>query len=150
MVRGHSRIGADERAQHLVSTLVNGYSSGGHLGFARAVPNSVKLRSLFKKQASLVDSALKNAGSMGFAPQRFDTIMEVSTAIVLNLEAVVRTLHEVQIIDLKHKQWATDILATLSRSNLILLALLVELCRTASSYIHKFDNLKMELLSAWL
>ena len=30
-----------------------------------------------------MDSALKNAGSMVFAPQRFDTIMEVSTAIAV-------------------------------------------------------------------
>ena len=138
-------LAADAHASALVSNLITKYSTGRDSpgGFARAVNNSPKLKSSFSAAAQRLDGILGGAArnsSMSFAAQRFNTILDVSQAIIYNLPAVISLLTEVQITDPHLAPWARGLLACLSTENLLLLACLAELTRIAASTIHRYDN----------
>lgn len=134
----------DERVSQLIRSLINGYSDGASNmgGFARAVKNSHKLKSMFLQHVQSVDSALQGgSASTSFACQRFDTVLQVSENLTVHLRAVVRTLQEC-VVRSHHASWALGLLKLLSPRNMILLALLAELCKTCQVYIHRWDNFK--------
>ena len=138
-------IGADQASQDLVSSLVTKYGGEKNMpgGFARALKNSPKLSAMYAANATRLDSVLGAAAAgkrMPFAPQRFNTILEVSQTIIYNLPAVISTLVEVQASDPHLGPWARELLAFCSPSNLLLLACLAELTRIAADTVHQYDN----------
>ncbi|CAE7222893.1 unnamed protein product [Symbiodinium sp. CCMP2592] len=130
----------------LLDVLISKYSSssrgGDPGGFARALKNSARLNKLFTDHCQQVDGIMRRAGTLSYAPQRFDTILEVCETLCVNMRAVVSCLQELVVRGDQHKAWAAGLLQQLSPDNMVLLSLVAELLRTAKKYIHAFDNLR--------
>lgn len=149
-------ISSDPEVERVIGALITNYSGSGQKdkkqvmlgGFARAVRNSTRLAAMFSERAAAELDSLLAAGSchghgMNFAPQRFDTILQMSSKLLLHLVPVIRTLTDIQVRDPTLSKWASSLLQVMTADNLIMLALLAELCQVASSFHHKFEqNLK--------
>ena len=144
-------ISSDSRAQHLIETLVNKFSSGDANpgGLARALRNSVRLRTKLDakaKQLSAIDDhvdRLKATMMPGFAAQRFDTIAETACGIVNEYPVVLAFLAEVVAEQGKSSLWAANLLTTaFSAENLLLWSLLAEFLASARKFVHSQDNSK--------
>ncbi|CAJ1356886.1 unnamed protein product [Effrenium voratum] len=142
-------LASDSRVERLISSLITGYS-GGHGepgGFGRAMKNSPRLACKLREQqvAALhqLDGAMSKLTSFRFCPQRFNTIMEVSEMIVLNVQAIFQLLVELRASGDQVAQWAQRLLSeTFTSKNLLLLALVTELSSAAVRFAHKFDGVK--------
>ena len=154
----HSRTPSrvTHKFERVIGALITNYSGSGQKdkkqvmlgGFARAVRNSTRLAAMFSERTAEELDSLLAAGSchghgMNFAPQRFDTILQMSSKLLLRLVPVIRTLTDIQVRDPTLSKWASSLLQVMTAENLIMFALLAELCQVASSFHHKFEqNLK--------
>ena len=142
-------IASDAACKKLVDGLILAYSSDHDLGsLARGIKNSCRVQSVLsehaKRSIESLDAKLQHMVKFRFAPQRFDTVLDVCRLIVLNVRAIVHTLVHLHIAEKGQNQklatWASKMLAFFNGPQLILLALLAELSSAASKYHHKFDN----------
>ena len=134
---------ADKRTADLMDSLIVGYAdSSGLGGFARAIRNSLRLKASYGKHCQELDSVLCKAstGGWSFAPQRFSTVLSVSETLCLNMGPASKTLQESVIRGGRNKEWARRVLAVLKPENMLLLALLCELCKVAQRYVHRWDR----------
>ncbi|OLP73877.1 hypothetical protein AK812_SmicGene46741, partial [Symbiodinium microadriaticum] len=134
---------ADKRTADLMDSLIVGYAdSSGLGGFARAIRNSLRLKASYGKHCQELDSVLCKAstGGWSFAPQRFSTVLSVSETLCLNMGPALKTLQESVIRGGRNKEWARRVLAVLKPENMLLLALLCELCKVAQRYVHRWDR----------
>lgn len=134
---------ADKRTADLMDSLIVGYADANGLGgFARAIRNSCRLKASYARHCEDLDSVLCKAstGGWSFAPQRFSTVLSVSETLCLNMGPALKTLQESVIRGGKNKEWARRVLAVLKPENMLLLALLCELCKVAQRYVHRWDR----------
>ena len=134
---------ADKRTADLMDSLIVGYADANGLGgFARAIRNSCRLKASYARHCEDLDGVLCKAstGGWSFAPQRFSTVLSVSETLCLNMGPALKTLQESVIRGGKNKEWARRVLAVLKPENMLLLALLCELCKVAQRYVHRWDR----------
>ncbi|CAE7814095.1 unnamed protein product [Symbiodinium sp. CCMP2592] len=138
-------------ATELLNTLVYAYSSGRHGqdsdmgGLARAIRNSEKLKTCFERHVQAVndvDKIFSKAHAMNFAPQRFNTILEMMQFVSLHAGPLISMLTEVHHADPALHNWSKKMLQALCPDNLVLCALLAELAACAAKYCHAFDAVK--------
>ena len=138
-------------ATELLSTLVYAYSSGRHGnesdmgGLARAIRNSEKLKDTFHRHVQAVtdvDKIFSQAHAMNFAPQRFNTILDMMQFVSLHAGPLISMLTEVHHGDPDLRKWSKKMLQALCPDNLVLCALLAELAACAAKYCHAFDAAK--------
>ena len=103
-----------------------------------------KMRHLFAQNVMAdierLDSALSKMVTFRFAPQRFDTVLDVSKLIIVNVRPLVETLLQIRLMDKKKQDWCGKMLKCFEPGNLLLLAMIAELAQSASRFHHKFDN----------
>ena len=134
---------ADKRTAELMECLITGYSDAQSLGgFARAIRNSCRLKASYARHCEELDSVLQKAstGGWSFAPQRFSTVLQVSETLCLNMGPALKTLQEAVVRGGQNRDWAMRVLQTLNPENMLLLALLCELCKVAQRYVHRWDR----------
>ena len=99
--------------------------------------HSQKAHATFMRYTNEFDAVLEKACKVNsFAPQRFDTIVEVSQGLILNVTPLVSCLVEIHKRDDRLRAWAAKMLP----KNLILLSLLAELAACPSTFCHAFDT----------
>ena len=124
-------LAQDPRINQLIGLLVNNYSSGDGSnagGLARAIRNSPKL------QGQLAD-VMGKLVSWGFAPQRFGTLCDCATAIILNVKHLFALL-----INMESSSWSQKILEAFKPKSLLLLALTAELSAAAMRFVRQLDK----------
>ena len=85
----------------------------------------------------------KHMANFRYAPQHFNTLMEVSEVCITNLTAIFETLRELKLSGGDSAKWAGRHLQKLFKpKRLLLMALVAELSWVATDYSHRFDNLK--------
>eukprot|EP00435_Cladocopium_sp_Y103_P014618 s2531_g3.t1 len=91
-----------------------------------------------------LDAHFKHMVKFRFAPQRFDTVLEVACIICLHVKPLVRTLVQLQINsdDPRMSTWSKKMLGFFQGPHLIRLALIAELAASAAKYHHCFDMTK--------
>ena len=140
-------IRTDPDCNALVQELILAYSSKDSFGsLARGIKNSLRVRKVLAdnvlKDMETLDHHLKHMVNFRFAPQRFDSVLEVARLICLHVKPIVRTLVQLKLAsdDAKMSNWSGKMLAFFQVPHLIRLALLAELAASASKYHHHFDN----------
>ena len=135
-------LGCDVRIEKLIKLLINGYSSSsndGELGgLARGLRNSPKLAGLLREEQQVTirttDEILGKLHSFRFAPQRFGTLCDVATHIVLNIRSLFNLLLKV------NNSWSERLLAECFQAkSLLLLALIAEFASCCMRYVRKLD-----------
>lgn len=140
---------ADPRVEELVQLWILQYSSDKeHGGFCRAIRNSCKLRANLRaaqeKVLTTVDQQLSQLASYHFAAQRFNTIVELSQTIILNIRPILSMLLQCVAEQGRYASWAQKLLDTAMCSRkLVLLALIAEFADVACQHAHSFDNIKV-------
>ena len=134
-------LSCDERIEQLVTLLINGYSSGHgeNGGLARAIRNSNKLRGLLQEEHAATvrttDEILGRLLSMRFAPQRFGTLCDVATQILLNVRSLFGLLVKMD------TPWSHKLLTEVFQpKKLLLLAMVAEMSAAAMRFVRKLDN----------
>ena len=134
-------LSCDERIERLVTLLINGYSTGhGESGgLARAIRNSSKLKGRLQEEhaatARTTDEILGRLLSMRFAPQRFGTLCDVATQILLNVKSLFGMLIKMD------TPWSHKLLTEVFQpKKLLLLAMVAEMSAAAMRFVRKLDN----------
>ena len=138
-------IASDERCNILIEGLITAYATSqqDHGSLARGLKNT-KLKNLFsehcQKEIALLDGHLSKLTAFRFAPQRFDTILEVARLIVQHVRPIIHSLVHLRLADAVYDKWCSKMLSFFTGPNLLLLSLLAELAASCSRYHHRFDN----------
>ena len=139
---------SDDSCQELVKNLITAYSPSdddGDMGsLARAMKNSHKLRQMFHKaSASAVENLeakLQTLVSFRYAPQRFNSVLEIAQLVVLHVRPLIHTLVQIKITEPKKVKWCERMLRFFTGPKLLLLAMIAELAASAARYNHRYDN----------
>ena len=142
-------LAADERCQALIDNLITAYAGddadGQNLGsLARGLRNSCKFQKIFcahtVEAMENLHSTLSKMVSFRFAPQRFDTVLEVARLVILHVKPLIQSLVHLKLADPKKVAWCSRMLKCFSGPNLVLLAFICELAASASRFHHRYDD----------
>ena len=145
-------LAADPRCKALVDNLITAYAAGNeeaaggeNLGsLARGLKNSTKFHQLFSDHVVAgfenLQATLSKLVSFRFAPQRFDSVLEVARLIILHVRPLVHALVHLSLANPNKTSWCSRMLGFFTGPNLLLLSLICELAASASRFHHRFDD----------
>ena len=141
-------LATDPAIDTLIQKFVLAYSSGPGEpgGLARALRNSPRLYNKFKKEQTAwvdsLDDMLTKMSTFSFAPQRFNTVCELSSLVIRNLNPIFRMLTQLRAGNDEVGKWAEGLMQCFDSRSLLLLSLTAELSSVATRYARRFDNAK--------